>query len=132
MYCTKDDILNRLTEDEVIELSSETNTINESIINECINDADREIDLFLANHYEVPLTAIPEIIKRISCELTIVNLNKRRNVIDEEVDKRYEYVTNLLSKLSTKELILAELISEDEEPTATGDLKVYSLEQRGW
>ncbi len=57
MYCTIEDITGYIDERILIQLtdSSETNIINETIIETAINDADKEIDSYLTSIIDVPI-----------------------------------------------------------------------------
>lgn len=102
MYCSIDDLEKFYTEKELIELSSETGGINTGVINECIETADSEIDTYLKKLYTVPLDPVPQIILKLSVDLTIYNLHERRNIIDESVQNRRKNAIELLKQISRK------------------------------
>lgn len=89
MYCTIDNILKDIQEDELIRLADDenrahlvdlTNTADPATarILEQIEAADDEIDGYLRSSYNLPFTSVPERIKQISKDISIYNLYKRR------------------------------------------------------
>jgi len=114
-YCTKADILEEgLTEQDIVLLCDDekAGSGNEKIadrVSAAIAKADEEIDADLIEHYTVPFTTVPAIIKLISAKLAVRNLYNRRrgenpkNVEDEAKwarSKIKEY-KNRASQLST-------------------------------
>ena len=106
MYCNIDDIIKRLSEKELILLSSDNDNIDTETVNTAIADADAIIDSYLAKAYNLPLDNIPNIIKKISVELAIIHLNDKRTQNDEAIEIRRKNVLNLLDKIAKKQIII--------------------------
>lgn len=86
MYSTLDDIKKVLPEANLAQLTDDENAIEIKTdkVDEAILQADGEIDVYLDGRYSVPLSTVPAIIKKCSCDITIYNLYKRRM---EEIPK---------------------------------------------
>lgn len=71
-YCTLQDLIDRYSENELIQLSDRINAgaVDTDVINRAIADADGEIDGYLAGRFAAPITPIPKSLVRIGCELT--------------------------------------------------------------
>ena len=90
MYCSLTDILNDISQDEVIRLTNDENDELEDIdltdeddvrvvrVAEQIRSADEEIDGYLRSRYMLPFTTTPGRLLTISKDISIYNLYKRR------------------------------------------------------
>ena len=69
-YCTKQNMIDRFTEDELIQLTDINNTgsINDTVLDSAIADASAEIDGYLGA-YPLPLAVIPTILTRLCCDI---------------------------------------------------------------
>ena len=54
--------------------------VNDNVVNRAISDADSLIDAYCQGHYDLPLTPVPAIIRRLSVDFAIYNLYSRRSV----------------------------------------------------
>jgi phage gp36-like protein len=116
-YSTVTDIKKLLPEELLIQLTDDENTetVNSSRVNEAIAQADAEIDSYCGIKYSVPFTTVPDIVKKISVDITIYNLYSRRvEVIPETRADRYKNAIRQLEGIS-KGLIS---IGEDPAPAA--------------
>lgn len=90
MYCQITDILKTLPKKELVNLTNDENRELSAIdlesdsdpvvvrVNQAITDADSEINSYLQGRYSVPLNPVPNLIKKISCDLAIYHLFTRR------------------------------------------------------
>jgi len=71
-YCTLQDLRDRYGDDELIQLTDRANigTINESVINRAIADADGEIDGYLGGRFNVPADPITKSLVRVACDIS--------------------------------------------------------------
>ena len=107
MYSTSDDIIKRLSQKELALLSSDSGeTVDIDVVNTAITDADSVIDSYLKKAYSLPLNTVPNIIKKLSTELTIIFLNDKNTQNDEAIEVRRKNVYNLLEKIANKQIIL--------------------------
>lgn len=91
-YCAKEDLLERLPEDLLIELTDDADAgvVDESALARAVADADAEIDGHVAKRHSVPLSPVPDLIRKTSVEIAIYHLYSRRRGAPEEWRTRYE------------------------------------------
>lgn len=65
-------------------------TIDTSVTDRAIADADAEINGYCAERYTVPFSPVPTIIRKYSVDIAIYNLFSRRHGPDEVREKRYD------------------------------------------
>ena len=128
MYCSIADIVKRLSEKELIILSSESGEhIDEDVVNTAIEDAGDIIDSYLKKAYALPLETVPKIILKIATELAIIYLNDKNTQNDESIEVRRKNVFTLLDKIAKKEIVLN--IPADDEEAQTKKI-LYSTKKR--
>lgn len=78
-YCTLQDLIDTYGEQGIVQLSDRVNmpatTIDETVVETAIRDADAEINMYLAGRHPLPLVNVPVILVRIACDLTWYNLH---------------------------------------------------------
>ena len=82
MYCSVQDIINRLSEDVLIRLTddNDTGTVDEKKINETIEEAAGEIDAYCQSRYTLPFNPVPKVIKKLTVDITVFALFARRGL----------------------------------------------------
>ena len=92
MYCTTNDILGRIDQEVLAQLSNDSGgeTVVESVVSRAIADACAEIDSFAGRRHATPLNPVPDIIRKVAVELSIYALYSRRLGAPEEWRTRYE------------------------------------------
>ena len=125
MYCTIDDLINRITEKALILLtqdSSPATTVNEDIVNENIEIAEDLINSSLRNKYSLPLKAVPNIVKQLCADITIYRLYCRRpQDVPDNYKKNYEIALQILKDLQSgsKVLDLPSSFGNDNQPATS-------------
>ncbi len=116
-YCTLTDIKKLLPEEILIQLTDDEDIeqVNQTRIDEAIDQADSEIDSYCGGKYSVPFSTTPDIVKKISVDISIYNLYSRR--VEEIPETRATRYKNAIRQLEgiAKGMIS---IGEDPEPTA--------------
>lgn len=119
MYCTTNDLLTRIDEKVLINLSNDTfpaNSVNVQRVNETIQIADDIINSALRNKYKLPLSSTPKIITQISADIVIYRLYSRRpQDIPKNYVKNFEDAIALLKELQTGSKILEAETNETSE-----------------
>ena len=119
MYCTINDLLSRIDEKVLINLSNDSlpsAEINLQRVNENITIADDLINSALRNRYHLPLKYTPKIITQISADIVIYRLYSRRpQDIPKNYVKNFEDAMTILKELQTGEKIL-EISSSNSTP----------------
>ncbi|WP_162009381.1 DUF1320 domain-containing protein [Labrenzia sp. CE80] len=92
-YATQQDLIDRFGEDELIQLTDETNlpatTIDAAKVAAHISDAENLADSYLAKLYRLPLDPVPAVLTRIICEISRYFLHGRRTDKDDPVTRDY-------------------------------------------
>lgn len=108
-YCTLDDILKKIPEATVIQLTDDegASLVNTSRVDEAIEGADAEIDGYCATRYTVPLDPVLPIIIKLACDLAIYNLYARvvENIPDTR-QKQRDAAIKLLERIADGKVLL--------------------------
>lgn len=123
-YATQQDLLNRFTQQELIELTDNANIgqIDTAVLGVALADADAEINSYLVGKYSLPLTQVSPELVRMACDITRYRLWDAR--ASEAVKTRY---ADAISKLRDISKGLASLgIDQLNQPVAetTASIKV--------
>lgn len=96
-YCTetevlemmKEDALNAIIGDGYIEDETERQEKILPIVTAAIEDAEGEIDGYLAKRYPVPLAPVPKVIAKFAKDIAVYNLYSRIGIDESEREKNY-------------------------------------------
>ncbi len=111
MYCSLEDIKNRLAPNILLQLTDMNGDgqPDTAIVVAAIADADAEIDAYLGNRYVVPFKEPPAIVQQLSALLAITNLFARLpGLMPEEQRYRAEQARRLLRFLAQAELDISQ------------------------
>ncbi|PIJ41592.1 DUF1320 domain-containing protein [Serratia sp. OPWLW2] len=91
MYATRDDMVIRFGEREVISLTDLTYTgaIDDQVLAGGLSAASGEINGYIAGRYRLPLPKLPPILKGIACDIARYRLTGTERVCSEEIRDRY-------------------------------------------
>jgi len=80
-YCTAADLTERMSNEELIQLTDDAGTgvPDQDMISKAIAAAQDTIDGYLRGRYPVPLVSVPGIVKNLALDLTTYTLFRRRN-----------------------------------------------------
>ena len=110
-YSTLTDIEKSLPQDIIIQLTDDTNSglVDSSVVDEAIAWADDVIDNHVRGKYPVPLNPVPDIIKKISVDLSIYFLYNRRFETDipDGILTRFKNTMAMLDKIQKGQILLA-------------------------
>ena len=131
-YITQTDIENRIGEERLIELTDDDglNTVNTTVLDQLISEAEGEVDGYLCKQYSVPLPSPPAIIKAICLDIVVYRLYGRREGTPEDVEKRYQNAIRYLEKVSKNQVSLGIDTLPPESPNEGGPQSVRSKEDR--
>ncbi len=115
-YCTQSDIIEQLDEDILVQLTDDAGTgdVDESAVERAIADADAEIDAYCQGRYDIPLSPVPAMIRRISVDIAVYHLCSRRGEPPDVRKDRYKNAVRFLEKVMTGGIKLGAT-----EPTVT-------------
>ncbi|MCG3130181.1 MAG: hypothetical protein FLDDKLPJ_00930 [Phycisphaerae bacterium] len=101
-YAAKQDLIDRYGNGEIVQLADRTNvpptTIDDTIVNRALEDADATINGYLAARYTLPLSSVPPLVKRLACEIARYHLYEE--AAPERVQRAYEAAIKLLQDIS--------------------------------
>ncbi|SHI87883.1 Mu-like prophage protein gp36 [Lutispora thermophila DSM 19022] len=85
----KDDALNTIIGSDYIEDEAEREAKIIPIIEAAIADAGAEIDGYLAKRYTLPLSPVPQVIKKFAKDIAVYNLYSRIGIDENDREKNY-------------------------------------------
>lgn len=101
MYCTKQNMIDRFSEGELIQLTDRAHTdeINDTVLNQAIEDAGGEIDGYVvAAGYTPPFDPVPRILVAYACDIARYRLYDDQ--ASEQVTNRYNDARKFLRALA--------------------------------
>lgn len=132
-YVTRDDLL--AVDGELVwnmAIDKSTNQLDDAKIETAIEDADAEINSFLARRFQLPLAivTIPRPLHRVAVSIAIYWLSERGSQITDLIQKRYDDAIRTLKEIAngTRDLGLPTAIPVPE--TDNGKIIVVSDNQR--
>lgn len=133
-YSTAADLKKLLPEAELLQLADDTgqasgldDPVVAAVLAEAIDQADREIDAYVAAAQTVPLDPVPPLIANLSVKIAVHVLFLRRSHMDEPEQWADEYkrCLKLLEKIAEGKLLLgAPEQGECADPDTTGGIAV--------
>ncbi len=149
-YSTVDDVLSNIKEqllndilgDEYIEDLEERKEKLVPLAEKAIEEADAEINGYLAKRYSIPLSPVPKILNKFSVDVAVYNLVSRRGIDESDREKtvltRYQSVIRFLTAVAEGKLALG-VETESVEAAAVTGFQLHSSERlfsrdsmRGW
>lgn len=99
-YATKQDLLERFGDDELVQLTDELaqGEIDDVKVTRALVDADADINGYLANRYALPLATTPPMIRRLACEIARYHLFNKAPT--EAVAQRYRDAIRMLEAIA--------------------------------
>ncbi|WP_026601684.1 gp436 family protein [Methylomonas sp. 11b] len=126
MYCTQQNLIDRFGQPELIQLTNKADaaatTINTTVLNAAIADADAEIDGYLAAY--VPLTIIPANLVRIACDIARYYLYD--DLVTEQVRTRYKDGIAYLMKVAEGKISIGPDTGGNTEETNQSTINIQS------
>lgn len=107
-YCTKQDLLDRGWESDLIARTDKAfaGVINDTVLQQAIDDADATIDVYLQTRYQLPLTQTVNVLTRIACDLVHFYLFDDAEPT-EIVEKRYDVAIRQLEQIAKGAIALS-------------------------
>lgn len=130
MYVTSSEFISRIGIQETIELTNlddpSANTVNSDRLEAILSDASSEIDGYLATRYQVPLTAIPGVIKTYCIDIAWYRL--AHNNAPEAFSERYKQAIARLKDIEKGQMLLLDV---DGHPVAQRKVTNQLIDERG-
>jgi phage gp36-like protein len=128
-YSRLADLYNQYGEDAVNQIAEtdRTGTPDPLLIKRAITNADAEINAALLTRYRMPISPVPSLIRRISCDLAWWFLHGL--TVPESVEDRAKLARDMLKSLASGEMKLEGI----DEPAATAYARIEkSREKMRW
>lgn len=125
-YATQQNLIDRFGEQELIQLTDRANlgAIDATVVGRALNDADAQINGYLAARYTLPLTEpMPTILERLACDIARYALYEDK--VTEIVEKRYKDAIALLRDVSSGKAELG-LDNTDNNPASKSLAEISS------
>lgn len=130
-YCTYDDLLDQITESDLIALTDDAGFggVDRAIVDKAIANAAATINDYCQARYPLPLSPVPPRIPAMAADLAIYDLSGRRGMeVPDYRQKRYAAVIRYLEGVRDGKNKLA--VAAQEEPAASGQGIVTSTPAR--
>lgn len=107
-YATKQNMIARFGEDEVIALTDRSNVgaVDDAVLDGALVDADNEIDPYLVSRYSLPLANVPKILSGFACDIARYRLSGAGVTETEEVRNRYKDAIKFLDAVASNKISL--------------------------
>ena len=101
-YATLQDIIDRYGEDDLLMAADRDgdDQVDTAAVDRALADASAEIGTYLAARYTLPISSVPEVLKRLCVDITLYRLAFNAVGNTEERRQRYEDAVALLVRIS--------------------------------
>lgn len=100
-YVTKQDLIDR--DEQMLwnfAIDRTTNELNDTWINQALDQADEEINSFLGRRFVLPLETVPGILNKVAIIIAFYWLGDRDNQVTELLEKRYKDALTTLREIA--------------------------------
>lgn len=128
MYCTADDMTQRFSEEELIQLTDKDGSaegVVVAVLEQAISDASATINGYIGGRCELPLTSVPAILVRMACDIARYFLYDDQLGDEHQVTKRYEDAIKFLEQVSAGKVDLG-ISAKGERPNTTATAMMTS------
>jgi phage gp36-like protein len=123
-YCTKQDLIDRFGERELIQLTDRTNTpvstVDDVVVNRALGDATSLIDGYVGKVYTLPLATVPDILAKLSADVARFYLHGKGVDKDHPVRVAYNDAVAYLVNVAKGLVQLVDIGSGETPPAAGG------------
>jgi phage gp36-like protein len=120
-YCTEDDLLNMIPEEDLTDLTVESGNVpDDNIIADAISKADAEINSYLGVRYIVPIFPTPDQVKALSVDLAIYHLYSRHSIVRPVRQQKYADAVAFLKQVAAGQAVI--IGPGGEPPTVTKEV----------
>ncbi|EGU0147648.1 DUF1320 domain-containing protein [Vibrio parahaemolyticus] len=131
IYATKQDLLDR--DSQMLwnfAVDRDTNTLNDTWINQALDQADEEIDSFLGRRYVLPLPMVPGILNKIAIIIAFYWLADRDQQATNLLEERYKMQLETLREISNGKRELGLPTIEAPQESSVGKVELVQDNER--
>ncbi|ARO88177.1 DUF1320 domain-containing protein [Nitrosospira lacus] len=118
-YATKQDLVDRFGIEELTQLTdrSDTSAIDDTVVTRALEDADAEINGYLATKYTLPILPVPTVLEKLACDIARYRLYDVRAT--DQLTQRYKDTIRFLQEVATGKVSLG-ADATNEQPVQSG------------
>ncbi|MCW9698198.1 MULTISPECIES: gp436 family protein [Pasteurellaceae] len=129
LYASQASLIKRYTLDVLLSIARNADrTLDETKVQEALEDASQTIDSYLAGRYRLPLQTVPAVLERHCCYIARYFLEKNRATDQARLD--YEDSIRFLEKVASGAISLG--LSDMEEPVETDNAAMIESAGSVW
>ncbi|MFW1285791.1 gp436 family protein [Vibrio parahaemolyticus] len=131
IYATKQDLLDR--DSQMLwnfAVDRDTNTLNDTWINQALDQAEEEIDSFLGRRYVLPLPTVPGILNKIAIIIAFYWLADRDQQATNLLEERYKMQLETLREISNGKRELGLPTIETPQESSVGKVELVQDNER--
>jgi len=100
-YCTQQDLVDRYSEEELIQLTDRegTGAINPQRVDDAIADATATIDSRLGGRYSLPISPVPLVLNKLACKLSLFALYENARQMSDDMRKDHQQALSELDAI---------------------------------
>lgn len=130
MYATQQHMVDRFGLAEIVQLTDvaepATGGVVTSVLNRALEDADAEINGYLAARYVLPLSATPTLVVGLACDIARYRLYS--DAVTETVEKRYKAAVRMLENIASGKISLG--LDSSNAPAPVSDAVQFGTSTR--
>ena len=139
-YITQTDFVpGQMTEDRLVQLTDDDkdSVADAGVVAKAIQDAEAEINGYVATRYAVPIAApVPDLVRKLDIDITIYNVWRRREKVPELVRTAYEDAVKKLEGIAKGTITLGVDPAPAESTKSSagetmGDERVFTRDKLG-
>jgi phage gp36-like protein len=123
-YCTKQDLIDRFSERELIQLTDRTNTpastVDDVVVDRALGDATALIDGYIGKVYTLPLATVPDMLVKLSADIARFYLHGEGVEKDSPIRIAYNDAMAYLRDVAKGLIQLIDVGSGETPPAAGG------------
>jgi len=123
-YCTKQDLIDRFSERELIQLTDRTNTpasvIDDTVVGRALGDAEGLANGYIGKKYTLPLATVPDMLTKLVADIARFYLHGEGVEKDSPIRTNYTDAVAFLVNVSRGLVQLTDATSGDTPPAAGG------------
>jgi phage gp36-like protein len=130
-YCTKQDLIDRFSERELIQLTDRTNspasTIDDTPVNRALADAEGLADGYIGKVYTLPLATVPAVLTKLVADIARFYLHGEGVEKDSPIRTNYTDAVAYLVNVSRGLVQLTDVTSGETPPAAgSGQVQIQA------
>jgi phage gp36-like protein len=129
-YCTKQDLMDRFGERELLQLTDRATppagVIDDTVVARAIADATALADGYIGKAYSLPLATVPEVLTKLTCDVARYYLHFKGVDKDSPIQRSYDQALSYFRDVARGIVQLVETDTGVEPPQAGGGQVQFS------